>query len=64
MRKSFIRFAGALVMMTIPFFVMAAGLAAIWAGKRNLALMCWAAGALVILALFRYHTTSDLGLGL
>jgi hypothetical protein len=51
-------------MMTIPFFLFAAGLAAIWAGKRPLALGLWAAGLLATLVLFRIHTTSQLGLNL
>jgi hypothetical protein len=51
-------------MMTIPFFVLAAGLAAIVAGYRSLALALWAAGIVAMLVLFRIHTTSQLGLGL
>ena len=51
-------------MMTIPFFVMAAALGAIWSGHRNLALALWGAALLTILVLFRIHATSQLGLGL
>jgi hypothetical protein len=51
-------------MMTIPFFVLAAGMAAIWTGQRPLAVTLWAAGVLTILVLFRIHATSQLGLGL
>lgn len=51
-------------MMTIPFWALAAGLAAIWLGKRNLALALWGAGMAAILVLFRIHATSQLGLGL
>jgi hypothetical protein len=51
-------------MMTIPFLALAAGLAAIWVGHRNAALVLWGAGIAAILLLFRIHTTSQLGLGL
>ena len=42
----------------------AAGLAALWSGKRNLALALWGVGMAAILVLFRIHATSELGLGL
>lgn len=51
-------------MMTIPFFILAAALGAIWSGHRNLALALWGAALLTILVLFRIHATSQLGLGL
>jgi hypothetical protein len=51
-------------MMTIPFFVLTAGLAAAWAGQRSVAVALWGTGLLTILVLFRIHATSQLGLGL
>lgn len=51
-------------MMTIPFFILAAALSAVWSGHRNLALALWGAALLTILVLFRVHATSQLGLGL
>jgi len=51
-------------MMTIPFFVLTIGLAAILRGHRIWALILWAVALLAIAILFRIHTTSQLGLGL
>jgi hypothetical protein len=51
-------------MMTIPFFVLAGGLVALWRGHRVAALLCWAVALVTIMVLFRIHATSQLGLGL
>lgn len=52
------------IMMTIPFFVFAAGLVAIWSNRRDMAMALWGVGAVTMLVLFRIHATSQLGLGL
>jgi len=50
--------------MTLPFFIFTVGLAAIWSGRRKLAVAAWGLGMLVFAALFHAHTASHLGLGL
>lgn len=51
-------------MMFLPFLVLALGLGAIAAGRRELALASWTVGALLLLVLFRMHATDALNIGL
>lgn len=51
-------------MMSIPFFLFAAGLAAVWRGSRRAALGLWVLGIGVLLVLFRLHATDVLNIGL
>ena len=51
-------------MMFLPFLVLALGLGAIAAGRRDLALASWGVGALLLLILFRMHATDALNIGL
>jgi uncharacterized protein DUF5993 len=51
-------------MMSVPFFVFVAGLAAVLAGWRQVALGTWAIGVVVLLALFRMHASDVLAIGL
>jgi Family of unknown function (DUF5993) len=51
-------------MMSIPFFFVAAALAAAWSGYRQASLALWAAGLVTLLVLFRLHATDTLGLAL
>jgi hypothetical protein len=50
------------VMMSIPFFLVVAALAAAWFGHRQASLAFWAAGLLALLLLFRAHATDMLNL--
>ena len=50
-------------MMFLPFLVLAAGLLAVFYGRRRWALGLWAAGLLLLIVLFRVHATSVLNLG-
>jgi hypothetical protein len=49
-------------MMSIPFFLIVAALAAAWYGHRYASLALWAAGLLALLLLFRLHATDVLDL--
>jgi hypothetical protein len=49
-------------MMSIPFFLIVAALAAAWFGHRQASLVFWAAGLLALLLLFRAHATDVLNL--
>ena len=49
-------------MMSIPFFLIVAALAAAWYGRRRASLAFWAAGLLALLLLFRLHATEVLNL--
>jgi hypothetical protein len=49
-------------MMSIPFFLIVAALAAAWFGHRRASLAFWAAGLLALLLLFRAHATDVLNL--
>lgn len=51
-------------MMSIPFFLFAGGLAAIFYGKRNIAIALWALSLVLLLILFRLHATDQLHIGL
>jgi hypothetical protein len=51
-------------MMSIPFFIVVAALAAARSGERRLAIALWAAGLLALLVLFRLHATDALGIAL
>ena len=50
-------------MMFLPFLVLAAGLLAVFYGRRRWVLGFWAAGLLLLVVLFRVHATSVLNLG-
>jgi hypothetical protein len=54
----------AAIMMSIPFFIIVAALAAAWSGQRRVAMALWAAGLLALLVLFRLHATDALGIAL
>jgi hypothetical protein len=49
-------------MMSIPFFLVAAAMAAIWSGYRQAAVVLCAAGLVTLLVLFRLHATDTLSL--
>ena len=49
-------------MMSVPFFLFAAGLIAVARGWRGTALTLWALGVAVALALFRLHATDPLNI--
>lgn len=51
-------------MMSMPFFLFTAGLAAIGTGHRRIAIALWVAGVVATLALFRLHATDALNIGL
>jgi hypothetical protein len=51
-------------MMSIPFFLFAGALAAVYRGKRGLAIGMWALSVIVMLILFRLHATDQLNIGL
>jgi hypothetical protein len=51
-------------MMSIPFFLVVAALAAAWSGSRQVSIALWAACVLTLLLLFRLHATDTLDLGL
>jgi len=51
-------------MMSIPFFLFAGALAAIFYGKRSLAIGLWLASIGLMLVLFRLHATDQLHIGL
>lgn len=53
-----------LTMMSLPFLLFACGLGAAWTSRREVAMGFWVAGVLVLLALFRFHATDVLNLGL
>jgi hypothetical protein len=50
-------------MMFLPFLVLAAGLLAVFYGRRRWALGFWATGLLLLVVLFRLHATDVLNLG-
>jgi hypothetical protein len=50
-------------MMLVPFLVLVGGFAAIWYGRRGLAMGLWGLGLVLLLVLFRLHATSTLSLG-
>jgi Family of unknown function (DUF5993) len=49
-------------MMSIPFFLIVAALAAAWYGHRHASLAFWTAGLLALLLLYRLHATDVLDL--
>jgi hypothetical protein len=51
-------------MMSIPFFLVVAAMAAAWSGQRRASVLLCAAGLLALLVLFRLHATDTLGLAL
>jgi hypothetical protein len=51
-------------MMSIPFFLVVAALAAAWTGYRQVSLALWAVGLLTLLVLFRLHATDTIGIAL
>jgi hypothetical protein len=51
-------------MMSAPFLLFAAGLAAVAGGWRRASLAFWALGLAALLALFRLHATDVLHIGL
>jgi hypothetical protein len=51
-------------MMSIPFFLVVAAMAAAWSGYRQAAMVLCAAGLVALLVLFRLHATDTLGLAL
>jgi hypothetical protein len=51
-------------MMSIPFFFVAAALAAAWSSHRQASVVLCAVGLLTLLVLFRLHATDTLGLAL
>jgi hypothetical protein len=51
-------------MMSIPFFLVVAALAAAWSGGRQVSMALWAVSLLTLLLLFRFHATDTLNLGL
>jgi hypothetical protein len=51
-------------MMSVPFFLIVAALAAAWSGYRRVSLTIWAASLLTLLLLFRFHATDALNIGL
>jgi Family of unknown function (DUF5993) len=51
-------------MMSIPFFLVLAALAAAWSGYRQVSIALWAAGLLALLVLYRLHATDTLGIAL
>ncbi len=50
--------------MSLPFFLFAAGLVAVWRGSRAAALGLWGLGLAVLLVLFRLHATDTLSIAL
>jgi hypothetical protein len=51
-------------MMSIPFFLVVAALAAAWSDHRQASVALGAAALLTLLVLFRLHATDTLGLAL
>ena len=51
-------------MMSIPFFLFAGALAAIFRGKRGIAISLWGLSVVIMLILFRLHATDPLNIGL
>ena len=51
-------------MMSIPFFLFAVALAAVFSGKRNIAIGLCVLSIVVMLVLFRLHATDQLHIGL
>ena len=51
-------------MMSLPFLLFACALAAAWTHRRGAAMGFWVAGVVVLIALFRFHATDVLNLGL
>jgi len=51
-------------MMSLPFLLFACGLGAAWTSRREVAMGFWVAGVLVLLALFQFHATDVLNIGL
>ena len=51
-------------MMSIPFFLFAGALAAVFRGKRGIAIGLWSLSVVVMLVLFRLHATDQLHIGL
>jgi hypothetical protein len=51
-------------MMSIPFFLVAAALAAAWSGHRQASVALWALSLLTLLVLYRLHATDVLGIAL
>jgi hypothetical protein len=51
-------------MMSIPFFLIVAALAAAWSGHRRMSIALGAAALLALMVLFRLHATDALELAL
>jgi len=51
-------------MMSIPFFLFAGALVAVFRGKRGIAIGLWSLSVVVMLVLFRLHATDPLHIGL
>jgi hypothetical protein len=51
-------------MMSVPFFLVVAAMAAAWSGYRQAAVVLCAAGLVALLVLFRLHATDTLALAL
>jgi hypothetical protein len=51
-------------MMSIPFFLIVAALAAAWSGHRRVSVALWALSLLTLLVLYRLHATDVLGIAL
>jgi Family of unknown function (DUF5993) len=51
-------------MMSIPFFLIFAALAAAWSGHRQVSIALWATSLLILLVLYRLHATDVLGIAL
>lgn len=51
-------------MMSIPFFLFAGALAAVFYGKRRIAIGLWVLSLVMLLVLFRLHATDPLHIGL
>lgn len=49
-------------MMSVPFFLLLAGFAYTWAGKRSMALACWALSMLGLMVLFKLQATDPLSI--
>lgn len=49
-------------MMSLPFFGIALGLAAVLLGRRGAAVALWVASIVVLMVLFRVHATDPLAI--
>jgi predicted membrane metal-binding protein len=51
-------------MMSLPFFLFAGALVAVFRGRRSIAIGLWGLSVIVMLILFRLHATDQLHIGL